>query len=337
MKLFKSRNYIVIKNKLDLIKAKNCDLCRFIIMEDNNIIYIWKRYNNKWEKFRYVLFDKENEKDFETTGLKAYQNFYYYCGSEEVEKMKHILRPINIWESDEQLHYANFEYSNLKIYKNIYEFDANSAFTYGTLQLPKGFDKLKEYMLFLYENKENSTNKITRSKYKNLQNYLIGYFARIKDFISTRSEIIRESNKNILLRMSEINKNKGIVYLSNTDSIVTDDIGNEVMQKHIGKDVGKFKLVKKVNRLYYKSCNIYQLGNDIKYSGVGYFARKHTDFFNDIYATQSGSLIEGFDFEIESSEKEYIKLCKVRFSEIQVSIVNPIGELLKTEYYRAGV
>ena len=86
----------------------------------------------------------EKLSDIETTGNKAYQSFYSYCGKEEIEKMKHILSPIPIWESFEQMHFANYEFSQQKIYKTIYEYDANSSFTFGALQLPDGFNLLKE-------------------------------------------------------------------------------------------------------------------------------------------------------------------------------------------------
>lgn len=336
LKLSTIKNYIVIKNRFELKEAMEVDLCRYIILEDNNVIYIWTNDNGKWVKTTYVAFDNSKEKDFETSGRDAYQSFYYYCGREEVEKMKHILTPIPIWESYEQLHYANINYIAEKLYQPIYVFDANSAFTYGVMQLPEGFNKLKEYMTELYEKKKSALNKITRSKFKNLQNYLIGYFARIKDFISLRSEIIKNSNENILKRMGEINKSGGTVYISNTDSIITNEIGANIMNKYVGNEVGKFKLEKVANRLFYKSSNIYQLDNKVTYSGVGYFARKHIDFFNEEYATEKGSLIETFDFLIEAETKEYTKICRVRFGKIEVSVVNKIGELINTYIYKIG-
>lgn len=334
IKLVKSRNYIIIKDRKELDKAKSCDICRFIILEENNIIYIWIKSFGKWVKEKYIVFGTAKEKDDEVTGLKAYQSFYSYCGKIEVEKMKHILEPIPIWESYEQMHYANIDFIGEKIYKDIFEFDANSAFTYGTLRLPDGFELLKEYMVSLYEKKEETTNKITRSKYKNMQNFLIGYFARIKEFVRVRSEIIHESNINIKLKMAEIVKNKGNVYLSNTDSIVTDEIGAEIMQKYLGKKIGQFKLNNKAERLFYKSPNAYQLGDKVVYSGVSYFARKHTDFFEDKIAEQSGSLIKSFNFEICSSDESYSKLCRVEYGEIKVTVVNKIGEVLDTIIYK---
>lgn len=335
-RLINARNYIVVKNQNELKLAKACDLCSFIIWEDKNCIYLYKRIEYGWTKTKFVQFGKPDEKDETITGRKAYQEFYSYCGKSEIEKMKSALSPIPIWESNEQLHYANLDYAGEKIYKNIYEFDANSAFTYGVLKLPEPFEALKEYMQKLYKLKEKSTNKITRSKYKNLQNYLIGYFARIKEFIRVRSEIIGNSNLNIELRMGEIYKNKGIAFLSNTDSIITDDYGAEVMQKYIGDGVGQFKLKQKADRLFYKSSNAYQIGDKVVYSGLPYFARKHTNFFEDKTARQYGNLIEGFDFKIDVSDESYYKICRVRCGEITVIVCNSIGEEIDRIYYRIG-
>lgn len=334
--LTSSKNYIVVKNRKELELAKTCDICRYIIWEDNNIIYIWSKQFGKWVKEKYVAFGNDKAKDDETTGLQAYQSFYAYCGKEEIERMKHIFTPIPMWESYEQMHYANIDYLGEKIYQPIYEFDANSAFTYGTLQLPKGFELLKEYMVGLFEHKKTAQNKITRNKYKNLQNYLVGYFARIKDFVRVRSEIIRASNLNIQMRMAEIVSKKGSVYLSNTDSIVTNEIGAEIMEKYKGDGVGQFKLSTFTDRLYYKSPNAYQLGEKVVYSGVSYFARKHTDFFKERYAEQTGSLIKPFDFAIEATNETYYKLCRVEYGEITVTVVNRIGEKLDTIIYKLG-
>ena len=334
LSLPKIRNYIVIRDRTELGKAKAVQLCRFIILEQSNMIYIWRREKGKWFSSKYVIFDEGIEKDETTTGLRAYQSFYYYCGKDEVDRMKAVFTPITIWESTEQMHYANFEYANEKIYKPIYEFDANSAFTYGSLQLPTDFDKLKEYMLLLYKQKELATNKITRSKYKNLQNYLIGYFARIKELVAVRSEIIRQSNLNISAKMAEIVSKKGTVYLSNTDSIITDEIGAEIMEKYKGTKVGQFKLEKTSDRLYYRSSNAYQIGDRLVYSGVPYFARKHTDFFSDKIAEQKGKLIEQFDFTIDQDDGDCVKLCRVRFGVITVTIYNSIGELLEVKKYQ---
>ena len=332
--IFNSRNYIVIKDIKELNSAKNCDLCRFIIFEDNNVIYIWVRAFGKWTKEKYVVFGETKGKDENTTGLKAYQNFYYYCGKEEVERMKKVFPCIPLWESYEQMHYANIDYIGEKIYQDIYEFDANSAFTYGVMQLPEEFNLLKEYMIELYNKKESSTNSITRSKYKNLQNYLIGYFARIKEFVAVRSEIIKRSNENVKLRMAEIVKNKGKVFLSNTDSIITDSVGAEVMGKYYGHNVGQFKLELKTDKLFYKSPNAYQIGEKIVYSGVKYFARKHTDFFEEKYAMQSGSLIRELEFSIDATEEGYKKLCRVSYGEITVTVFNSIGETIETIKYK---
>lgn len=335
-RLINARNYIIVKNKQELSLAKSCDICSFIIWEDKNCIYLWKRNGYKWEKSKYVQFGKDNETDETITGRKAYQEFYHYCGRDEVEKMKSALSPIPIWDSNEQLHFANIDFAQQKIYKNIYEFDANSAFTYGALHLPEEFYLLKEYMQGLFDLKESSTNKITRSKFKNLQNYLIGYFARIKEFVRVRSDIIGNSNNNITTRMAEINKSKGIVYLSNTDSIITDDYGADVMQKYLGNKAGEFKLKQQATRLYYKSSNAYQIGDKVVYSGSPYFARKHTDFFEDKVAIQYGSLVKGFDFRIEASSDDYFKICKVRFDEITVVVCNSLGEEVDRIYYKIG-
>lgn len=329
-------NSIVVKNIKELNEAKRNHLCMYIFQEDNNVINFWERVHGKWLKHRYVVIGEAKEKDDEISGLKAYQSFYYYCGEEEVDKMKHIFSPIPIWESEEQIHYANMDFANQKIYKDIYEFDANSAFTYGTLRLPNGFEKLKEYMYLLYENKRDAKNSITRSKFKNLQNFLIGYFARIKDFVKLRSEIILNSNLNISLRMAEIFQKGGNVYISNTDSIVTDNIGAEIMQKYIGGDVGQFKFVKKVDRLFYMSSNAYQLGDKVTYSGVKYFARQHTDFFKEESAEQYGRFVNEHDFLINCSN-ENKKLCRISFGDITVKVYNNIGELIKEIIYKNEV
>lgn len=331
-----SRNYIIVKNKKEFELAKNCDVCGYIILEDNNCIYIYEKQFGKWVKNRFILFGDVKDKDVTVTGHKAYQSFYSYCGKNNIEKMKQYYKPIAMWESFEQMHYCNIDYIQEKIYQPIYEYDANSSFTYGAMQLPNEFQLLKDYMMLLYDKKESSDNKITRSKFKNLQNFLIGYFARIKEFVKVRSEIIYNSNKNIETKMIEIVKNKGKVYLSNTDSIITDDIGNEVMQQYKGFKVGQFKLANKADKLYYKSPNAYQIGDKVVYSGLSYFARKHTDFFNDLYAEQKGSLINGFDFSINLEDESYMKLCRVQFNEIKVTVVNKIGELIDIFYYKAG-
>ena len=86
--------------------------------------------------------------------------------------------------------------------------------------------------------------------------------------------------------MFEIRKNGGSVYLSNTDSIVTDERGAEVMQKYIGKEIGQFKQSLKTDRLYYEGSNAYQIGGKVIWSGLKYFARRETDFFNNKVAKQ---------------------------------------------------
>lgn len=332
--LSRARTYIIIKNIKELELAKQNHLCMHIIYESNNCIYIWNRINSKWSKTVYSVYGKVKELDFETTGLKAYQSFYYYCGAEEVEKMKLILSPIDVWDSYEQMHYANIDFIGQKIYKNIYEFDANSSFTFGVFQLQEGFEKLKEYYDYLYNQKENAKNQLIRSKYKNLQNYLIGYFARVKQFVALRSNIIFNSNMNIVSKMKEIKREGGEVYLSNTDSIVTDDIGNEVMQQYIGTKAGQFKLQIKTDRLFYNSSNSYQIGEKVVYSGVKYFARKYTDFFKELYAEQEGSLVVGYDFDFEYENEEYKNLCRVKNGEIKVKVYNKIGELVDIIIYK---
>ena len=333
----KIRNYVVIKSRKELQEAKRVYLCMFIILEENNIIFIWTKIDGKWKEDRYVLYGQDNEKDFETTGSRAYQSFYDYVGKEKVEEMKHILKPIEIWESYEQMHYSNYEFAEQKIYEDIYEFDANSAFTYGVMQLPSGFEPLKEYMQLLYDKKETSTNKITRSKYKNLQNYLIGYFARVKDFVKVRSEVIRESNFNINKKMLEITKNGGKVYLSNTDSIITNSIGAEIMDKYIGEKVGQFKIACTSNKLFYKSSNAYQIGDKVIYSGISYFARRHTDFFKDEIAEQNGSFIIPFDFSLEDRDLGLSKLCRVSLGVITVEVFNKIGEKVGNYVYTPNI
>ena len=337
MKLLPTRNYIIIKNIKELYNAKKVDLCRHIIYESNNAIYIWNKKFGKWEKEVYSMFGKIKEKDFETTGFRAYQEFYTYCGKNEIDRMKKVLPIIDVWDSYEQMHYANVDYAGQKIYKNIYEFDANGAFTYGALQLQDDFNLLKEYLLIIDEKKENALNDIKRSLYKNRENYLIGYFARIKEFVSLRSEIINNSNSNIRSKMSKIRKYKGNVYLSNTDSIVTDDIGADIMQQYIGTKAGEFKLKTKTDRLFYKSSNCYQLGDKVVYSGVKYFARKNTDFFSDRYAQQEGTLIAGHDFDFEYSDEHYKNICKVRGSEVTVKVYNQIGELVDIITYKGDI
>ena len=334
LEFFHTRNYIVAKNHQEVEEAKQCQLCTFIIQEVNDYIFLWEYFARRWHRKIYHMSEISNDVEPDkTTGLEAYRLFFNYCGRDEVNKMKAYYTPIEKWESYEQLHYYNSEFANQKIFKNIYEYDANSAFTYGALQLPEVFIKLKEYMLSLYRKKEKATSKSERTRYKNLMNFLVGYFARIKDLVSVRSEIINYSNINIKEKMVEIFNNGGIVYLSNTDSIVTDERGADILEKYKGTDVGLFKLEKKVDKLYYVSSNAYQLGNDIKYSGVKFFARKHTDFINDIVAKQSGNLVNEYDFCIDGEGIE-TKLCRVEKGIIYVDIYSTIGEYIKSVIYR---
>lgn len=328
------RTFIIIKTIRELRQAQKESLCRHIILEDNNVIYIWNRFNNKWVKNVYVLFYESKEKDFEATGLKAYQEFYKYCGKEKVEEMKKVYSPIDIWESYEQLHYSNVEFINEKIYQNIYEFDCNSSFTFGVLQLPNEFNILKEYMLSLYDKKKNASCPQVRGRYKNLQNYLIGYFARIKEFVKVRSEIIRFSNHNIRKHIAKIIKAKGIVYISSTDSIITNQVGYEVMQEFISDDVGKFKLEKSADKLFYKSSNAYQIGDKVVWSGMKYFAKKNSDFFNDIFAEQTGNFFIPFDYKVDIDDNNTYKLCKVKLGEIKVDIYNILGEQIQQKIYK---
>lgn len=336
IKLHNSRNYIIIKSYKELVAAKQVDLCDFIIWESGCNIRIYERHPiNKWVEIKYVLFNGKEEFPNMISGREAYMRFYNYCGRNAVEEMKLILPEIAIWESEEQMHYANPEHANEAIYKPIYVFDANSSFTYGALQLPEKFEPLKEYMKSEYELKKNAPNKVERTKHKAYQNFLIGYFARIKKFISTRSNIILGSNNNIKDRISEIVKNNGTVYLSNTDSIVTDDKGREVMLDYIGDDVGAFKLEKTSDRLIYYSPNAYQIGDKITYSGIKYFERINSDLFEGKRAYQSGSLIKPFDFSLFYDNTDYYKLCRVELGIIKVRVVNKIGELIDEIIYRA--
>lgn len=334
MELFGTKTCAIVNNKADLRKAMSNKLCFHIIWEDGYTVTVYNRVIGDWEKTTYAFFGEKTENDDETTGRIAYQQFYAYAGKDNVERMKIILPHIDAWDSNEQMHYANLFCAGQKIYKPIYEFDANSAFTYGTMQLPKGFDTLKEYMYGLFEQKRDAKTKLTRNKYKNLQNYLVGYFARVKGFVSTRSEIIKGSNNNILDKMSEIKEHKGIVYLSNTDSIITDDYGADVMSKYLGSDVGQFKLVGEYSRLFYNSPNSYQLDDEVTWSGVKRFARDNTDFFSDKIATQDGSLIEGYEFSATTCEENNVKLCRVKYGEVEVTVCNKIGEVVDRKIYK---
>lgn len=329
-----SRIYILLKSIRDLDKAKKNSLCRYIIYEENNIMYVWERFGLKWVKKRYILYKDYVEKSIETKGIVAYQKFYNYCGKEEINKMKNKLPIIPKWDSYEQLHYSNYEFAQQKLYKPIYEYDVNSSFTYGAMQLPSDFNKLKDYMLDLYEKKKNATTKLDRSLYKNLQNYLVGYFAKIKEFVKLRSDIIFNSNFNVKAKMAEIVANKGTVYLSNTDSIITDEIGAEVLEKYRGNEIGQFKLEAKVDKLFYNSSNSYQIGNKVVYSGVKYFERINTDFFEGITATQTGDFLKDYDFICSAEEDEATELCKIKYEDVRVLVYNNLGELTDVKIYK---
>lgn len=329
-----SKIFILARNRKDVDIAKKNSICRVIIYEENNILHIWKKYLGKWVYSKHIAYDDDIERDNTVTGLKAYQEFYKYCGKDEIERMKDIFRPIAVWESQEQMHFANVEYVNQKIYEPIYKFDANSSFTYGAYQLPSDFDIMKEYFSNVYSKKESAATKLERSFYKNMQNFLVGYFARVKGFISVRSNIIHNSNTNIRTRIREISKNGGKVYLSNTDSIITNSIGADVMSKYIGKSAGMFKLEKVGDRLIYKSSNAYQLDDDLVYSGVKYFARKEIDLFKDEHAIQKGSFIEPMEFMSDISENGNRRLCSIKLGEIEVRKFNSLGELVKITRYR---
>ena len=79
---------------------------------------------------------------------------------------------------------------------------------------------------------------------------------------------------------------------------------------------------------------VIDIGDKIVYSGVQYFAKKHVDLFNEISATQEGSLIRGFNFVIDEN-KEYTKVCEVEYGEIIVKQYNFLGELINTFKYKA--
>lgn len=329
------RNVAVVSNRFELCSAQANPLCRFIIQEANNMIFTFARSGGTWQKSTYIICDEDNDIDFKTTGLEAYRLFYNYCGHDEVERMKLILPPIEIYESCEQMRYANIDYIDEKIYQPIYEYDVNSSFTSGVMHLPKGFEHLKEYMLSLYQKKASAINKVERSRYKNLQNYLVGYFARIKQFIALRSAIIFNSNLNVKNCMHEINRNGGKVFLSNTDSIVTDEKGAEVMQHHLGENVGSFKFVRQADRLCYHSSVVYQIGDNLTYSGVRYFARKHTDLFANISATQYGSFINVVKY-VSNDDDIFKELCFVENGEILVISRNVFGEEVGRYLYKIG-
>lgn len=328
------KTYEIIKDIKDLQKAKTNPLCNHIIYENNTNIYIWNYINGKWDKVLYNMYGKIKARDTSTTGFKAYMEFYKYVGKSEVERMKEKLELIDRWDSCEQLHFYNYEYVDVPIKQVIVEFDVNSAFTYGVMKLDDDFKPFKEYMQMLYDKKEMAKSDVERSKYKNLQTYLIGYFAKVKEFVSLRSKIIDNSNKHIIRLMTKVTAGGGTVYLSNTDSIVTDTKGYKILEPYIGTKLGQLKVSTVTDRLYYKSSNCYQLGDKVVYSGVKYFSRKHTDLFTGQTASQTGSLVEGYDFDYETTDEDEKRLCRVRNGTITVNVFNSLGELIDIIEYR---
>ena len=69
---------------------------------------------------------------------------------------------------------------------------------------------------------------------------------------------------------------------------------------------------------------------------MGYFARKHTDFFKDKIATQKGKFIEPYDF-ILTEDEENKKICKIRNGKVIVTTYNKIGEVLSKYVYSMEV
>lgn len=333
MKFYSIGNYVKVNSFKEVASAMKIDLCRYIVYEGNEYIYAWYRFNGKWYKEKYCAYHEVKDTDEDTKGMDAYLRFYQYCGRDEIERLKRILRPMEIWESEEQLHYSNPEFARTRIEKDIYVVDCNSSFTHGVMQLPDSFDILKEYMLELYNLKASAKTTRERSKYKNLQNFLIGYFARVQAFISLRSEIITNSNDNILTHIRNIKRIGGTVYISNTDSIFTDNIGMDYMSKYIGNGVGEFKLERTASKFIYLSSNAYQLDDKLTYSGLPYLERKHTDLFENRYARKSGQLIVPKDYIDIVSEKEYTKICSLGLGEIEVTVTDPLGEVLEIIKY----
>lgn len=331
-----SSNYVVARNMKEVRIAKQKGLCRFIILETPTAITIWNYVAGNWDIEQFILTNDFCPQPLELTGLDAYRAFYSYCGRDEIERMKSIYTPIPSWEAEPPFHYCNLNYVDMKLYQPIYELDANSAFTYGTTRLPDDFNLLKQYMTMLYGRKRDTTSKTQRSLYKALMNYLIGYMARVKGFSGVRSHIIAESNLNIKRHMVDIQAAGGTVFLSNTDSIVTDEKGMSAMQDSIGAEVGQFKVQSTSDKLYYKSSNAYQLGDNVTYSGVGYYARKHTDFFKGEYAVQTGKFIIPKDIDWEDEEGSLCHLSSVEWDRICVTVFYLNGEYKKRFYYRLG-
>ena len=337
MKLPNTRNYIIIEKDDELYSAMQNMYCRFIIQERANTIFLWHKVQSKWKFYKFSFFGESAKSEDGTRGIEAYQRFYKYCGKEKIEEMKKVLPNIEIWESEEQLHYYNPKYANKLLKGNFYEIDINSSFTNGVLKLSDDFILLKKYMLELYDKKMNAKNKKEKIRNKNLQNFLIGYFARIKDFVSLRSQIIKNSNDYVIEKIALIERSGGVAYLSNTDSIITNDVGYNLLKDFIGDEVGMFKLEIKSNKLYYQSSNCYQIGNKLVYSGVRYFARKHTNLYTGQTAKQNGELIKGYDFDLEALEEEGNNICKIKESKIIVTVYNKIGEEIDRIIYKINL
>lgn len=336
IKFSNSRTYIVIKNIRELENAKKCDLCMHIILESGNIIHMWDFIKFKWVKSKYTAFEEEKYKDDSVTGFSAYLRFYKYCGKSEIEKMKKILPIIEPWESFEQMHFYNLDFIGVSLNQEIFEFDVNSSFAYGATKLPKGFELLSNYMTELYEKRKNTTNIKEKTRIKKLIVYLVGYFNRIKEFVAVRSAIINESNSNVRKHIAKIRSNKGIVFLSNTDSIVTDKKGAEIMLPLVSDKLGCFKLSKYSDRLFYRSSNAYQIGDKVVYSGLSYFSRKHTNLFKGYDAVTTGNLIETYDFELNEITENcmYQRLCRVRNGILTVTVYNVLGEVIDIINYK---
>ena len=109
------------------------------------------------------------------------------------------------------------------------------------------------------------------------------------------------------------------------------------MDKYIGEKVGQFKIACTSNKLFYKSSNAYQIGDKVIYSGISYFARRHTDFFKDEIAEQNGSFIIPFDFSLEDRDLGLSKLCRVSLGVITVEVFNKIGEKVGNYVYTPNI
>lgn len=323
------RVWSVAKAIPEIKMLKEIKLCSGIAFERGEQITLFFKNKTGWTQCDYL---GENDTAFDVSGNSAYRAFYSFCGREEIEKMKKVLPKIEIWESVEQIHYFDFHYAETFIFDKIYEVDVNSSFAYGSLKLSGQFSLLKKYMLMLFAGKRTAATLRERDFFKKMQNYLIGYFARIKDFVSLRSEIIKNSNMHLYSLISKIKSAGGEVYLSSTDSILTNECGFNAVREFLGDGIGQLKLVNVGEKLYYQSSNIYQIDDKVKYSGVGYFARKHTDFFANKIARQSGSLLAGYDFEL-LNEGSNSRLCKIGESKIIVDEFNLLGEKLGTKKY----